>query len=77
MRSRAAARRAFEEICGYGVGSGGSITGEHGVGAQKARLLREQFKAHDGEEALRLMKEIKKVFDPEGIMNPGKYVEAA
>jgi len=76
-RSRAAALRAFEEICRYGISVGGSITGEHGVGAQKAKLLGEQFKAHEGEEALRLMKEIKKLFDPEGIMNPGKYVEAA
>jgi glycolate oxidase len=76
-KSRAAANRAFEEICRYGISIGGSITGEHGVGAMKVKLLREQMKAHDGEEALRLMKEIKKVFDPEGIMNPGKYVEAA
>jgi glycolate oxidase len=75
--SRTAALRAFEEICRYGISLGGSITGEHGVGAQKAKLLKEQFKAHDGEEALRLMKGIKKIFDPEGIMNPGKYVEAA
>lgn len=75
--SRAAARRAFEEICRYGISIGGSVTGEHGVGAQKAKLLREQLEAHEGKEALRLMKEIKKLFDPEGIMNPGKYVEAA
>jgi FAD/FMN-containing dehydrogenase len=44
---------------------------------QKIRFLREQLLAHEGEEALRLMKEVKKVFDPDGIMNPGKYVEAA
>ncbi len=76
-KSRRAAFRAFEEICRYGISIGGSITGEHGVGAQKAKLLREQMSAHEGEEALRLMKEIKKIFDPKGIMNPGKYVEAA
>jgi glycolate oxidase len=76
-KSRAAALRAFEEICRYGISIGGSVTGEHGIGAQKGRLLKEQMKAHEGEEALRLMQEIKKVFDPEGIMNPGKYVEAA
>lgn len=75
--SREAAFRAFEEICRYGIGIGGSVTGEHGVGAQKAKLLREQLEAHEGKEALRLMKGIKKIFDPEGIMNPGKYVEAA
>ncbi len=76
-KSKAAALCAFEEICRYGISIGGSVTGEHGVGSQKGKLLREQFLAHDGEEALRLMKEIKKVFDPRGIMNPGKYVEAA
>lgn len=76
-KSRASAKRAFEEICRYGISIGGSVTGEHGVGAQKAKLLREQLEAHEGREALRLMKEIKKLFDPEGIMNPGKYVEAA
>lgn len=75
--SRASAKRAFEEICRYGISIGGSVTGEHGVGAQKAKLMREQLEAHEGKEALRLMKEIKKLFDPEGIMNPGKYVEAA
>jgi len=75
--SRASAKRAFEEICRYGISIGGSVTGEHGVGAQKVKLLREQLEAHDGKEALRLMKEIKKLFDPKGIMNPGKYVEAA
>ncbi len=76
-KSRAAAFRAFEEICRYGISIGGSITGEHGVGSQKTKLLREQMDAHEGKETLRLMKEIKKLFDPDGIMNPGKYVEAA
>lgn len=76
-KSRSAAFAAFEEICRYGISIGGSITGEHGVGVQKTKLLREQMVAHGGKEALRLMKEIKKLFDPEGIMNPGKYVEAA
>ena len=37
--SRAAARKAFEEICRYGISIGGSVTGEHGVGSQKAKLL--------------------------------------
>jgi glycolate oxidase len=76
-RSRAAALRAFEEICRYGISIGGSITGEHGIGVQKAKLLRTQLEAHDGKEALRLMKGIKRLFDPDGMMNPGKYVEAA
>ncbi len=76
-KSRAAANLAYEELCRKAISMGGSVTGEHGVGIQKTQFLREQLHAHEGEEALRLMKEIKKVFDPSGIMNPGKYVEAA
>jgi glycolate oxidase len=75
--SRRAAGAAFEDICRYAIAIGGSVSGEHGIGVQKARLMREQLVAHEGEEALRLMKEIKRLFDPNGIMNPGKYVEAA
>ena len=76
-KERETANRAVEEMCSHAVAMGGSISGEHGVGIQKVSLFREQMLAHDGEESLRLMKEVKKVFDPEGIMNPGKYVEAA
>lgn len=75
--SRTKAMAAYEEICRFAIGVGGSVTGEHGVGIQKMKFLREQLISHDGKEALRLMKEIKKIFDPAGIMNPGKYVEGA
>ncbi len=75
--SRTKAMAAYEEICRYAIGVGGSVTGEHGVGIQKMKFLREQLLSHEGKEALRLMKEIKKIFDPAGIMNPGKYVEGA
>ena len=74
---REAATAAFEEICRYAIRVGGSVTGEHGVGSQKVALFREQLEAHGGADALRLMKQIKRIFDPKGIMNPGKYVEAA
>ena len=77
MNSRATANLAYEELCRKAIAMGGSVTGEHGVGVQKTRFLREQLHSHEGEEALRLMKEIKKIFDPDGVMNPGKYVEAA
>lgn len=76
-KSRQVANAAFDEICRQAIAMDGSVTGEHGVGMQKPRFLREQLVAHDGEEALRLMKEIKDVFDRDRIMNPGKYVEAA
>jgi len=75
--SKKAASEAFEEICRQAIAMGGTITGEHGIGIQKVKLLKEQMESHDGIEALRLMKETKRLFDPKGIMNPGKYVEAA
>jgi len=75
--SRTKAIAAYEEICRFAITVGGSVTGEHGVGIQKMKFLREQLISHEGKEALRLMKEIKKIFDPAGIMNPGKYVEGA
>ncbi len=76
-RSRGEAKLAFEELCRKAIEMGGSVTAEHGVGVQKVQFLREQLLAHEGGEALRLMKEVKRVFDPDGIMNPGKYVEVA
>jgi glycolate oxidase len=76
-KSRDSANLAYEEICRWAISMGGSVTGEHGVGLQKPKFMREQLEAHDGREALRIMKEIKKIFDPYNIMNPGKYVEIA
>ena len=75
--SKESASKAFEEICRDAIRMDGSVSGEHGIGTQKIKLFREQLELHEGKEALRLMKEIKRIFDPKGIMNPGKYVEAA
>ncbi|MBI3592440.1 MAG: FAD-binding protein [Nitrospirae bacterium] len=47
---------------------GGSISGEHGIGITKAPYIGMEIK----ERELELMKGIKRVFDPKGIMNPGK-----
>jgi len=47
---------------------GGTISGEHGVGLTKSEYLDMELSS-DG---IGLMKSIKKVFDPKGIMNPGK-----
>src|SRR5207237_9166166 len=46
---------------------GATVTGEHGTGAVRARYMR----AEHGD-ALDVMKRIKKVMDPKGILNPGK-----
>jgi len=47
---------------------GGTITGEHGVGLTKADFLEKQI----GRTQIALMRGLKRVFDPNNIMNPGK-----
>jgi FAD/FMN-containing dehydrogenase len=47
---------------------GGSISGEHGVGWVKRGQLARQW----GPRALELHAEIKRAFDPKGLLNPGK-----
>ena len=49
---------------------GGEVSGEHGIGHAKKAFLRESA----GETQMRLMAGIKAVFDPNGILNPGKIV---
>lgn len=60
--------QAFEEIFEKAIALGGTITGEHGVGAMKAPYLEWKLK----EEGIAAMKAIKGAFDPNNIMNPGK-----
>jgi glycolate oxidase len=50
------------------VEAGGSITGEHGVGADKACAMPLMF----GEDDLAAMQRLRRAFDPHGIANPGK-----
>ncbi|MGC8663398.1 MAG: FAD-binding oxidoreductase [Thermoplasmata archaeon] len=50
----------------------GSVSSEHGIGMEKIELLREEFKFKKTERNLELMKYIKKLFDPNNILNRGK-----
>ncbi|MEM4302809.1 MAG: FAD-linked oxidase C-terminal domain-containing protein [Candidatus Caldarchaeum sp.] len=68
--------KAVEELVQYSIKVGGTITGEHGVGVQKMRELTMQLEAHNGRQVLQLMRELKKVFDPNNILNPGKYIDS-
>jgi len=47
---------------------GGTLTGEHGIGVLKRRWLKDEL----GAEQFELQRQIKAVFDPLGILNPGK-----
>lgn len=53
------------ELC---VEYGGSITGEHGVGVDKACSMPKMF----GQDDLAVMHRVRRAFDPTGLMNPGK-----
>jgi len=53
-----------------GVHLGGVITGEHGIG----KIRTGDIRLVHSEKALSLMKDIKKLFDPNGILNPGKVI---
>jgi glycolate oxidase len=56
------------EILSYCVEAGGSITGEHGVGADKAAYMPRMFAAED----LDAMQRVRRAFDPRNLCNPGK-----
>lgn len=60
--------QAFEEIFAAALELGGTITGEHGVGVVKAPFLEWKI----GASGVEVMKGIKKAFDPDNILNPGK-----
>lgn len=49
---------------------GGEVSGEHGVGHAKRAFLEESL----GSRQVELMRRIKKAFDPNGILNPGKVI---
>ena len=65
---RAAA--AFDEVMQAALALGGTVTGEHGVGLLKARHLVGQL----GPDVMDLTRRIKAALDPDGILNPGKWV---
>jgi glycolate oxidase len=62
------AEKVASEILTYCVEAGGSITGEHGVGADKKGSMPRMFTEHD----LDTMQLVRCAFDPTGICNPGK-----
>lgn len=63
------AERVNAEIVDYALALGGTCTGEHGVGSGKIEHLR---KEHG--DSIPFMRSIKRLADPNGIMNPGKVL---
>jgi glycolate oxidase len=62
------ARASFDAIMALGLSLGGTITGEHGVGLLKRDWLAREL----GPVGLELQRGVKAVFDPLGLLNPGK-----
>ena len=62
------AEKMVEEILRTTVELGGTISGEHGIGNVKSAFLSLEIQPQE----LRIMKDIKHLLDPKGILNPGK-----
>lgn len=62
-----AANRAKDEIVAFVLSVGGTASGEHGIGLGSRKYVQQEHGP-----ALEYMKAIKQVFDPKGILNPGK-----
>ena len=67
------ALQAGNEILGKCIELGGSVTGEHGIGAEKIDFMTKQFTAED----LDAMKQLRRVFDPDNRCNPHKMFPGA
>ena len=70
---RTRAYGAFDDILELGLALGGTITGEHGVGAIKVDWLEREI----GPVALDVHRAIKDALDPAGLLNPGKVFRRA
>ena len=62
------AEKSLADIFNLALDLGGTITGEHGVGSAKLPYLKQKL----GDVSLALHRNIKSVFDPDGILNPGR-----
>jgi glycolate oxidase len=65
---RPAVNRAIDGLMRATIRLGGTLSGEHGIGITKAPYLT----IEQGPELVQLQQDIKRVFDPSGLLNPGK-----
>jgi D-lactate dehydrogenase len=68
VEQRAAAQRGLRYLFETVLALGGTLSGEHGIGLDKRDWLPQAV----GAPALALMRQLKAIFDPAGILNPGK-----
>ncbi|MDJ1372152.1 FAD-binding oxidoreductase [Gulosibacter molinativorax] len=59
---------AASEVFALALKLGGTLSGEHGIGLLKRRWLKDEL----GQDQFDLQRQIKAVFDPQGLLNPGK-----
>jgi glycolate dehydrogenase FAD-linked subunit len=64
---------ASDAIIRFCIEMGGAITGEHGIGMEKDRLMPLLFSDED----LALMRRVRDAFNPAGLLNPGKILPTA
>ncbi|HTL72756.1 MAG TPA: FAD-linked oxidase C-terminal domain-containing protein [bacterium] len=67
---KARSEQCLDELFRWVIASGGSITGEHGIGLAKKRWWPQAV----SEESRELHRVVKKALDPHGLLNPGKFV---
>lgn len=65
------AERAVSEIFAFALEAGGALSGEHGIGLEKKRFLKQALSSDE----IELLKALKRTFDPTNILNPGKIWE--
>jgi glycolate oxidase len=64
-------KTAFKKLYQKAQEMNGLVSGEHGIGYAKKQYLKESL----GENQIKIMKQIKNVFDPKNILNPGKICQ--
>ena len=67
---RAKSGAAVDDVLQAAIDLGGTITGEHGVGLAKRKFLAKE----QSPQLIELQRRVKKAFDPENLLNPGKIL---
>jgi glycolate oxidase len=62
--------KALEEMYEAAMGMGGTLSGEHGIGIAKKKFMPMEF----SQSTIEIMRGIKRVFDPNNILNPGSFL---